>query len=466
MNDWVNAEQHAERARTFFQNGEWDKALAELSRAIELNPEQGEWHFGMGLTLDALSRFTEAIASYEQALHLRGDDPEVMMHIAIDSIHLGHFDVAVQWLERCNELNPQFEPGYCYRIAAFAQLGDHERAEEMFYLARQIQDECPHCYDHLAHSLEARGLSDKAIWCWQQTLRLAPDHADVRASLGRAHVRKGQLERAGVYFEQQLAHHPDDLGTRLHLGRLQMNTDRWSEAGRTFRSILDVNPLHVESHSALSEIAMHSGHIEEVISQCQLTAQLDPDYPGIHHRWALALLLRGQFDRACSTLSLELDKPDHSPKQAIDISRTLMDIGMMPQAIALLGRVIQEVDFERQHDITHPLAHVGHGEDASQTLATMLVHRGYAYLVTGCREAGIADCRRALKLVPGNALTLHNLAMAYLEGGQLKRAASFHRKAAALRPKDAMIRRMKMRIARMALTRRLSNLWIKLRGRF
>ena len=460
MNDWVNAEQHAERARTFFQNGEWDKALAELSRAIELNPEQGEWHFGMGLTLDALRRYPEAIESYEQALHLRGDDPEVMMHIGIDAIHLGHFDVALDWLERCNQINPQFEPGYCYRIAAFAHLGDHEKAEEMFYLARQIQDECPNCYDHMAHSLEARGQHDKAIWCWQQTLRLAPDHADVRASLGRAHARRGQLERANVLFEQQLAHHPDDLATRLHLGRLQMATDHWSEAAKTFRSILDVNPVHAESHSALSEIALRSGHLDDAISECELTAQLEPAYPGIHHRWALALLQRGQYERARALLSIELDKPDHSPVQAIEISRTLMDLGMMSEAIALLSRVIEEERMARQAgESRQPWKAVDEDD-----LATMLMHRGYALLVTGRRVEGITDCRRALRLMPDNALTLHNLAMAYLEQGCLLRAASFHRRAAAMRPRDPMIRRMSYRIFRLALKTKMMRLWRWPRG--
>lgn len=457
MNDWVNAEQHAERARTFYQNGEWDKALSELSRAIALNPEQGEWHFGMGLTLDALHRYAEAVESYEESLRLRGDDPEVMMHIGIDLIHLGRHHEAIESLERCNKINAQFEPGYCFRIAAYAHLGDHDKAEEMFYLARQVQDECPACFDHLAHSLEARGQIDKAIWCWQQTLRLATDHSDVRASLGNAHWQRGQLERANILFEQQLAHHPDDLSTRLRLGRLQMEMDRFAEAARTFRSIVDVNPNIAEAHDHLGELALKAGHYEEAANECELATQLDPQLTGIHHRWAVAELHRGRLDRARPLLALELDKPDHTAGEAVDISRTLMDLGMMTEAIALLSRVVEE------SDIAPDERSIG-GKSAesvreSKVLASVLLHRGYAFLVTGRRKAGILDCRRATKLLPGNALTLHNLALAYVEEGQLRRAAYYHHLAAALRPKDPMIKRLGHRIRRLKVTAWFTKMW-------
>ena len=174
MNDWVDAEQHAERARAFFQSGQWDKALAELQQAVALNPQQTEWHFGMGLTLDALKRYDEALACYEQVLKLRGNDPDVLTHIGDDLIRLGRYETAIESLQRANAIDPDHEPGYCSRIIAYGKLGDHEQAEAMFYLARQVKDTCPRCFENLGHSLMARGQSDRAIWCWQQTLKHSP----------------------------------------------------------------------------------------------------------------------------------------------------------------------------------------------------------------------------------------------------------------------------------------------------
>jgi len=461
MNDWVNAEQHAERARTFFQNGEWEKALAELRLALTLNPEQSEWHFGMGLTLDALSRYDEAVESFSESLRLRGEDPEVMMHVGIDLIHLGRFDEAIEVLERSNQVDSQFEPGYCYRIAAYAQLGDHDQAEAMFYLARQVHDECPNCCDHLAHSLKARGQLEKAIWCWQQTLRLTPDHADVRANLGEAHWDRGQLERANVLFEQQLTHHPSDADTRLKLGQLQIEMDRHAEAAKTFRSVLDLDPSIAEAHYSLGELAIRCGHLQEAGTEFEMAIRLDAQAIGGHLRLAQVEMHRGRLDRARGLLATELDKPDHTPDEAVDLSRTLMDAGMMTEAIALLSRVIDEEDMAAGLDCPTQ----GPSAEARATFANVLLHRGYACLVTGHRRAGIADCRRAIRVVPGSALTLHNLALAYLEEGQVRRAAYFHRRAAGLRPKDPMIKRLGHRLRRARLSAWFKNIWTRLTAR-
>ena len=54
MNDWSMAEQHAERGWRHYEAGRWDHALRLLRRALSIQPDQAEWWFGVGLSLDAL----------------------------------------------------------------------------------------------------------------------------------------------------------------------------------------------------------------------------------------------------------------------------------------------------------------------------------------------------------------------------------------------------------------------------
>ena len=43
------------------------------------------------------------------------------------------------------ELDPKFEPCYCNRIITYAEMGQHDTAEQMFYLAQQLTAKCPNC---------------------------------------------------------------------------------------------------------------------------------------------------------------------------------------------------------------------------------------------------------------------------------------------------------------------------------
>src|SRR6185437_15867513 len=53
-----------------------DEGVAMIRRAIEINPDNAEFHYNLGCALFAGKLFDEAIAAWEQATALRPDRPE------------------------------------------------------------------------------------------------------------------------------------------------------------------------------------------------------------------------------------------------------------------------------------------------------------------------------------------------------------------------------------------------------
>ena len=62
--------------------------------------------------------------------------------------------------------------------------------------ARLFKDRCPDCYHHLGQSLAARGLHDKAVWCWRQALDLDDEYPRIDLRIAGALWRKGELQSA------------------------------------------------------------------------------------------------------------------------------------------------------------------------------------------------------------------------------------------------------------------------------
>jgi len=441
MNEWVNAEAHAERAHQFYEAGQWEKALSELKRALAVNPQQSEWHFGMGLTLEAMGRHAEAATSFQRVLDIRGEDVETMVNLALNLNRADQPKRAIGVLERVNHVDPSCEAGYCLRVEAYSRLDEHEKAEVMFYMARQIVDECPACYDYIAHSLAKRGQMDKALWCWHQTVRLEPYYPGVYSSLARVHWQRGHHVRAQRLFLKQLRQDPGDVDTLLELGRLLTEMGRDTEAGEKFRRVLELDSSIAEARLALGELALRAGDFDQAQRELEAARRLDPRLPGIYVNLAQIASQNGQAEQAVSLIEDELRLEDHRPVHLLDAARLLIDLDVPKRVPDMLTPLIKRYERDPSH---------------REEVVTALHYRGVARSMLGQVDMGVCDYRRAVRLEPNHTLAMQNLVLAYIDRGRLERASYWLRRAGRVLPGDPILRQLKMRI----VVKRVSQLFL------
>ena len=431
MNEWLNAEAQAERAQRFYEAGQWHKALDALTRALEVNPSQSDWHFGLGLTLEALGRHGEAAEAFERVLELRGDDVETMLDLASNLTHDDRPQEALSVLERVNEIDPDCEQGYCLRIEAYAALEDHDNAEQMFYMARQIVDECPACYDYVARSLTARGDWYRAIWCWHQTARLDPKYPGVYANLAKTHWRRGRYLRAQRLYVRQLRHDPGDIQTLLDWGRMLIEMGQVAQAGEKFRRVLELDTQVAEARLHLGELDLRSGRLDGALTQFNAAHRLAPELPGIDLGLAMIAHQQSRNGKALALLRRELTHERHNSEQSLRIARLLVDLHQPNRATQVLTELIND-GLEPPRGREH--------------LVNALLCRGVAHTATGRAQRSVADYRRAVQLAPNCVAAMLRLAELYLSQGRLKRSAYWLRRARRVMPADTRLRQLRKRL--------------------
>src|SRR5688572_29981339 len=133
MSDWLDAEAHAHKAQEMYQRGRWAEAEAELRKALSLNPDHAEWHYNLGLTLEAAGRDADALASYERATTLMPDEVDPMLAAAVTSNRLGQHEQALKWLERVLRLDEHSEVAHAQKVDALWRIGHHDEAETACY---------------------------------------------------------------------------------------------------------------------------------------------------------------------------------------------------------------------------------------------------------------------------------------------------------------------------------------------
>ncbi|MCC6322388.1 MAG: tetratricopeptide repeat protein [Phycisphaerales bacterium] len=478
MNDWSDAEVHVERAHELYEDGKWAEAERELRHALSINPYRPEWHFNLGLTLEAAGRYGAAFEAFRDCHELDREDHQALLMLGVNALRLADLRGAVAWLEKAQQADASNADAFVHRIEAYTRLGDHEQAELMFYMAQQVNPEHAGAYANMAESLLARGLNDRAVWCLREAGRIDPGLPRIGARLAEAYAATGRLERARQLLIRELRKDPGDIHVLLDLGCLLCDMDRLADAAEKFRRVLELEPDHADAHFYLGDVAERQGQFELAMEEFGLVLRIEESgdhadskpagrqsdaraesapteprrfSPMSAARVRLASLLvrrqRGEdLDTARTLLRAEFRAFDQQRGAAAPVDtaseatastdglplpeleyfgQTLLDARLPNEARAVLDRVVNHQP-----------------EPSPQTLHALSV----ACFMLNDQAAGVRKARACLRLDPKFVPAMHNIAVACVQARNYRRARVWLTRAIETDPDDASLRRLRVQV--------------------
>ncbi|MCP4376058.1 MAG: tetratricopeptide repeat protein [bacterium] len=439
LNEWMDAEARVESAHRHFEQGRWPEAAAELRAAIDINPHNAAWHYNLGLTLEAMEDFVRAGEALQRATELEPDDIEILNSLGVNLTRQGMYAESLAAFGRIEKHDPTYEPSYCNRIITYTEMAQHDKAELMFYLARQVKDECALCYYNMGNSLYARKEYDRAIDCWKQTLRLEPNHRHANSRIAEVLWAKGDLAGASKYYEAELKADVDDVETLLDYGEMLMDLGQLDEARQKFVKALEIDPDDAAALFCLGELAMNKSAYGAAERHFRRALKSDFTYPLVHARLAGVLLKRGHVQEASRHLLYEIKHAGNDIDILHELGHLLLEAKLIKQANSVLTQLVALVPGD---------AHARHNLAVS-------------YFQMNNHREGIKHCREALKIKPDYVLAFYNLALAHLRIGEKERARRYASRAYMLAPGDESVRGLSRRIG-------ISHqgFWSKLRSAF
>ena len=436
MNEWMDAETRVERAHDLYEKGRWAEAAAELQAAVAINPYNASWHFNLALTFEALEDYTRACKAYRASLALAPHDVETLNCLGVNLTRLGLYSQALTSFEEISQQDPSYEPAYCNRIVTYSELGQHDKAEVMFYTAQQIKPDCPLCFYNIGNSLYARTEYQRAIYCWNRALAIDPFHPYAHARIAEARWAEGDLAGAAEHFEAELDLGSSDPDLWVDYGELLSELEKYDQAEQCCRKALDLESEHAAANFCLGELALRRNRPAIAERHFRHVFKAERDYPGIHAKLAEAMIRRGRVQPAAKHLLLEMRRSGDDPIMLQDLGQLLLEAHLARHANGVLRRLVDLApdDPYAQHNLA---------------VSFFRMHR---------IDEGIRHCRRALKLKPEYPLALYNLALAHLQKGQVKRARRYAAKALTISPGDEHLRKLCDRLV-------TANFWTKVRAR-
>jgi tetratricopeptide (TPR) repeat protein len=231
----------SDQAQAAVAAGDPEKALALLTDARKLAPNNSDVRFALGMVALRMSRFQDAIDAFQETLRLRKNDPPALYGLG----------------------------------QAFMAVSRYEEARQEFirYLALRPNDSSVHCF--LGMTLAALERPAEARVQFEKSIAITPEQTESYFRLGLLDLDSKDLESATKNFHRVLDRDPKHSGALVSLGRVEFEQKHYAEAAdRLQRAIANDESLR-EAHYYLGLTYARMGRKAESDQELQRASQLD-----------------------------------------------------------------------------------------------------------------------------------------------------------------------------------------------
>jgi WD40 repeat protein/tetratricopeptide (TPR) repeat protein len=246
--------------------------VAACREVIEAFPRLVGVHWALGKALSATGDRAGALAAFRKAIEL--DPKSIKGHLWLGQTLLAgnrkeDLEEAVAAYSKAIELNPHHNGAWYNRGAAYQRLGLPDRALTDYSRAIALVPTHSYALSGRADIYAQRGQWDKAAADYSQIIRAHPNNAAAWYGRGRCRRNLGQLEQALADLSRAIELQPKLAAALSSRGAIQERLGRFREARADYEEAL--------RHSAPARSAVHCNELAWLLATCPRPEFRDPN---------------------------------------------------------------------------------------------------------------------------------------------------------------------------------------------
>jgi tetratricopeptide (TPR) repeat protein len=435
-----DAEGFLNRAGARGFNGDINGAIADLSRAIDLDPKSERAVYRRGAFKLQKGDNDGAIEDLTRAIELSPNTTDYYSDRGLAKLRKRDNDGAIVDFTRAIELDVKNAIAYRNRALAKNIKGDADGALADYNHAIELDPKNAGAFNSRGMIKKAKGNLDGAIADFNSAIELNEKLAIAYKNRGEAKQAKG--DAAGAHEDLKRA---GELDPRLR--------DEESSADHFDRGIAKgkekESAASVEDFFNRAGVKKAAGDLNGAIADYNRAIQLDPKDAAIYNNRGLAKQEKGDLDAAIVDFNRAIQL---NPKDAVACSNrgnAKRDKGDMDGAIADYNRAIRldpkyayayynrGLAKKQKSDLDGAIADYNRVIELDPKFAKAYCDRGVAKRSKGDLDEAISDYDRTVELDPKYAIAYYNRGNAKDEKGDLEGAIADYNRGIELKPKDS-----------------------------
>ena len=293
-----DASSYNNRGFAFSQSDHNEEALNDFDKALKFDPSYYEVYINRGNTLKRKGDVGSALEDYKKSLSLNSCQPKSYYNIGLTYAENDNPDSAIVYYNRAIAQLPNYTAAYLNRGIAYAGMKQYDKALENYNLVLKIDP-----YDEMAYSNRGilffdTGNFSQAIHDFSKALELNPQRAQTYYLRGKVYFVEKNYAAALEDYNKALLF--DDAFVNAYNKRALL----YSEIGHFEQAIKDVNTARSLAKNNI-EIFITKGDIfskEKLFSESAQAytdaINIEPDCGILYQKRAVSFYFLGKYDSA------------------------------------------------------------------------------------------------------------------------------------------------------------------------
>ncbi len=353
------------------QSGMYEGAEKICREVLAAAPNQADALHFLGLIRKRSRDFESAETYIQQSLSTKPGQPQVWNSLANLKGDLEQFEAAEECYRKATKLDPNYAEAWFNWGVTLNKQKKYADAITIFEKAIQCNARQPKYYNGLGVACKESGQFDKAEQSFKSALKIDPDYIKAVHNLGGVYRDDKRLVDAKQCFLNVLKRNSGQQESLQNLAGVYHEEGDAENAIIAYNRILEIDPVHLESHTILNNLLWETEQDELFLSSYEKAIRKRPDCvelpvayaealeragkaekafevlkdaehrfydnPRVHHSFANLYKLIGTLDEACKSFEACLSQPDLTDEQFhIDYAETLIMKGDVEHALLQL----------------------------------------------------------------------------------------------------------------------------------
>ncbi len=289
-------------------------AIVYYEKAIAVNSKYKEAYFNLGNALKDLRRFDDSLTNYDLALKFDPTNSNYYHHKGLIFLELENFQAAIENFDNAIQYNPQHLTAFFNRANAYKELKEYDKAIADYDRTLTINPTFEIAINNRGTILQCLSKFTEALATFDKAIAINPNYAEAYNNRGNVLQNLKKYEDAVASYDQAIAINSNYPQVYYNRGLAFTSLKKHDQAYESFTSAIILDPNYQEAYNDRGCSLKSLMHLTEALEDFNKALTLNPNDSCSYNNRGLAYQdLKNypaaiyDFDKA---LTIKPDSPD------------------------------------------------------------------------------------------------------------------------------------------------------------